>query len=83
MFLFTSAVGDRIVPVSSLQTMEARGAHQLVAVATAENDLTTHQEVAALSETKIWRAGVFTLHRLWGNAIKVTNSRIRKVIKSF
>lgn len=57
--------------------MEARGAHQLVAVSTAENDLTTHQEVAALSETKIWRAGVFTLHRLWENAIQVINGWIR------
>lgn len=68
--LFTSAVGDWIVPVSSLQTVEARIAHQLVASPTAENDLAAHEKVVALSVTEIWKAGVFTLYGLWENRTK-------------
>lgn len=48
--------------------MEARVAHQLIASPTAENHLATHEKVVALSVTKLWKAGVSTLHRLWENA---------------
>lgn len=61
----TSAVWDWIVPASSFQAVEARRADQLVAVLAAKNNLTAHQEVAAVSVTEVWRPGVLALHRLW------------------
>lgn len=84
--LFTSAVGDRIVPVSSLQTVEARIAHQLVASPAAEHHFAAHEKVVALSATEIWKAGVFTLYGLWENITTkemVINGWIREFIEGF
>ena len=61
----TSAVRDRIVPVSCLQAAESSRADHLVPVLAAEHHLTAHQKVAAASVAKLRRAGVLTLHRLW------------------
>lgn len=61
----TSAVGHWIVPASSFQAAEAGRANQFIGVHAAKHNLSTHQEVAALSVTKIWRSGILALHWCW------------------
>lgn len=66
----TAAVGHWIVPASSFQAAEAGGADQLIGVHATEHNLSTHQEVAALSVTKVWRSRIRALHWCWENTVQ-------------
>lgn len=66
----TSAVGHRIVPLSGFQAAEARGADQLIGVHATKHNLSIHQEVAALSVTKVWRSRILALDWCWENTVQ-------------
>lgn len=69
----TSAVGQWIVPASSFQAAEARGADQLIGVHATKHNLSTHQEVTALSVTKVWRSRILAPHWCWETQSSVHN----------
>lgn len=50
----TSAVWDRIIPLSRLQAVESRRANQLIAALTAKDNIAAHQKAAAVSVTELW-----------------------------
>lgn len=68
--LLTSAVRHWIVPVSSFQAAEAGRANQFIGSHAAKQNLSIHQEVAALSVTKVWRSGILALHWCWENTVE-------------